>query len=265
MADGSQQAIGTLKPGMLVSAWNEHTREYSTQEIEEVHVIENRLIIKVTVVDTDGNQADEIFTTSDHPFFVEGKGWVKVDALEAGDQFISANDDASGALFVKSITQEGYAATAYNLTVANAHTFFVGDHSVWVHNQSSHDFFFGQTRISQTFQSVNSDAPDWIRGQTVDQVAQTMLNDPSKRLNIEYFTDSQGRKIVTNNRALAAYTKAGILPPADSVVERQPTQAELNRLNEFPDGQPRRTVDITIGKNNPTLLDRVDAGAFPCR
>ena len=40
-------------------------------------------------------------------------------------------------MLVKSIEAEGYTATTYNLTVANAHTFFVGEERIWVHNQNA--------------------------------------------------------------------------------------------------------------------------------
>lgn len=82
-----------------------------------------------------------------------------------------------------------------------------------------------------------------------------MLKDPTKHLNMAYFIDGQ-RKIVANNRANSGYP-----PPTDSVIEDQTTQAGLNRLREFADRQPLSTVYITVRKNNPTLLDRVEVGA----
>ena len=76
-----------------------------------------------------------IGTTSEHPFFVRGKGWTPAKALQPGDevrlltpgwQRIDANVDT------------GRTETVYNLEVEGDHTYFVGDLTwgwqAWAHN-----------------------------------------------------------------------------------------------------------------------------------
>jgi RHS repeat-associated protein len=69
--------------------------------------------------------------TDDHPWKVEGKGWVETINLLVGQNI----DTASGAdMVVEALTLAGGFVQTYNLTVADLHTFFVGKDKVWVHN-----------------------------------------------------------------------------------------------------------------------------------
>jgi guanyl-specific ribonuclease Sa len=94
---------------------------------------------------------DSITTTTEHPFWVEGAGFVRAADLRAGDVLgsrrarapspvlavVSRDDDVSGPLVVKATTVRGRGVTpwaAFNLTVAQDHTFFVGASKAWVHN-----------------------------------------------------------------------------------------------------------------------------------
>jgi hypothetical protein len=70
-------------------------------------------------------------TTPEHPFYVEGKGWVEADELQTGDKVHQA-DGTTGTVWLKwnvHKTQE-----MYNLTIDTAHTFFVGEGQWSVHN-----------------------------------------------------------------------------------------------------------------------------------
>jgi hypothetical protein len=72
-----------------------------------------------------------IETTPEHPFYVEGKGWIDAEDLQIGDQIRQA-DGTTGIVWLKwniYKTQE-----MYNLTVDTAHTFFVGEGQWLVHN-----------------------------------------------------------------------------------------------------------------------------------
>jgi hypothetical protein len=62
---------------------------------------------------------------------VESKGWVNAEDLKVGDD-IGKADGSTGK--VESITTEKTSQEMYNLTVDEAHTFFVGDGQWLVHN-----------------------------------------------------------------------------------------------------------------------------------
>jgi hypothetical protein len=76
-----------------------------------------------------------IGTSSEHPFWVVGKGWTPARALTVGDAFIGHDGQS---LPVTDIVHTGQWATVYNLRVADFHTYFVGCEewgvSVWAHN-----------------------------------------------------------------------------------------------------------------------------------
>lgn len=72
--------------------------------------------------------ADEVtwVATANHPIWVEGSGWADAEKLEIGDVTVDAE---GGRRFVSSLVDLGrvHNQSVYNLTVANAHTFVVGE------------------------------------------------------------------------------------------------------------------------------------------
>ncbi len=94
------------------------------------------LYLVVTLADAKSGQVVETITaTREHPFFVEGQGFVPAGGLAVGNAIVTR---AGPALVVKSIQwqrrPEGY--TVYNFVVGDNHTYFVGhaNGGVWVHN-----------------------------------------------------------------------------------------------------------------------------------
>ncbi len=75
-----------------------------------------------------------IETTPEHPFYVEGKGWTDAEDLEMGDEVRQA-DGTTGTVWLQWNVQK--TQEMYNLTVDEAHTFFVGDGQWLVHNCSA--------------------------------------------------------------------------------------------------------------------------------
>ena len=79
-----------------------------------------------------------IRTTSEHPFWVDGKGWTAAGELKAGDQLLGADKSK---LPVESVSETEDTETVYNFRVADWHTYFVGDKGwdfeIWVHNACS--------------------------------------------------------------------------------------------------------------------------------
>src|ERR1051325_5062704 len=80
-------------------------------------------------------RGQEIRTTTEHPIYVRGKGWICARELKAGDE-LSSHDGQWVA--VEAVTDLNEVATVYNLRVSDYHTYFVGSRewgfSVWAHN-----------------------------------------------------------------------------------------------------------------------------------
>lgn len=76
-----------------------------------------------------------IGTTSEHPFFVRGKGWTPAKELQPGDEVRLLTP---GWQCVDANVDTGRSETVYNLEIEGDHTYFVGDLTwgwqVWAHN-----------------------------------------------------------------------------------------------------------------------------------
>lgn len=75
-------------------------------------------------------------TTSEHPFWVVGKGWTPAHELAPGDLLLSRENRR---MVVEECMDAGYDETVYNCRVADFATYFVGDREswgfdVWAHN-----------------------------------------------------------------------------------------------------------------------------------
>ncbi|RAV02633.1 polymorphic toxin type 47 domain-containing protein [Paenibacillus sp. YN15] len=127
--DEGEKNIEDIEVGDKVLAKDEKNPdgELDFKEVTGLYRNQRDDIIKLYV----GEQVIE--TTDNHPFWVEGKGWVFADELQAGDKLQKA--DGSNLIidnveFVKLDEK----VTVYNFTVADYHTYYVTDIGIWVHN-----------------------------------------------------------------------------------------------------------------------------------
>jgi hypothetical protein len=87
-----------------------------------------------------------ILTTAEHPFWVDGKGWVDAQQLRAGD-LLRTHDGRL--LPIEEAGRPREAAPVYNMRVAEYHTYFIGcdewGFGVWAHNAGG----YGPVRAGQ--------------------------------------------------------------------------------------------------------------------
>ncbi len=72
-----------------------------------------------------------ITTTPEHPFYARGRGFVPAGELAKGMHILEAD---GGYGEVEGFTLERHTQRMFNLTVDEAHTFFVGERQLLVHN-----------------------------------------------------------------------------------------------------------------------------------
>ena len=123
--DKGGRDISEIQIGDLVLAWNETTGEISFEQVTDTIHHTDEVVIHLTI------DNEELETTPEHPFYVEGVGWVNAEDLQIGDD-IRNSDGKTGE--VESIEAERTSMEMYNLTVDDAHTFYVGDGQWLVHN-----------------------------------------------------------------------------------------------------------------------------------
>jgi len=97
--------------------------------------------------------AKGIGTTANHPFYVQGKGWVRASNLVPGDMLRTLD---GGWIAVEGVEDSGITEPVFNLQVESAHTYFVEVNesvAILVHNSSVGSFI--ARRLDQVAWAVN--------------------------------------------------------------------------------------------------------------
>jgi len=132
-------AIEDIEIGDYVLAEDTVTGDQEYKEVLNVFVSQTNKLVHVTTADKNSETTTEtttetnINTTDNHPFYVEGKGWVPAIELEVGDELRTADGEIETVSKVE-VEYLDEAVLIYNLEVEGYHTYFVSDESVLVHN-----------------------------------------------------------------------------------------------------------------------------------
>ncbi|MBC7804522.1 MAG: hypothetical protein H7145_00025 [Akkermansiaceae bacterium] len=139
-------AIKTVKAGDKVFARDDRTGKTVVAKVKEVFKrTSDHLLVVELASSKNGKVVETLRTTRQHPFYVDGKGWLPAGGLAVGNAIVTR---AGPRLFVKSVKwhrrAEGYAV--YNFEVEalsgkdsdgkHTHSYFVGKAGggAWVHN-----------------------------------------------------------------------------------------------------------------------------------
>ncbi|TDD40505.1 sugar-binding protein [Actinomadura sp. KC06] len=156
MADGTRKPIQEIRPGDKVAATDPATGATRPQVVvDTVRSTGVKTLVAVTV-DTDGARGGKtgvVLATGEHPFWVAGDigRWVKAENLEPG---MWLRTSAGAYVQVTALkTRVRPFQTVHNLTVANAHTYYVavGTATVLVHNDDC---------LTAAARAAAADAPD---------------------------------------------------------------------------------------------------------
>ena len=126
--------IGDLKVGDWVFARDEdfNSPTVHRKQIEELYRYEDRATLDVTVTARSGGQST-IRTTPEHPFAIDGAGWVPAGDLAVGMKTIDMDGNLGT---ITALTDAPGLHTVHNFSVTDDHTYFVSDLAVWVHNST---------------------------------------------------------------------------------------------------------------------------------
>jgi hypothetical protein len=132
-----RRPIETIAVGDVVLSRNEDTGAYSWRGVRRLFPGMTRLVAHLLVATSLHGALDlqTIDCTPNHPIWRAGSGFVRADALRAGDVLSSP----SGApVVVASVDVVALVARTWNFEVETDHTYFVaetsGDPALWVHN-----------------------------------------------------------------------------------------------------------------------------------
>jgi hypothetical protein len=133
MADGSAKPIESVQQGDLVAAWDEALQKVCAREVVRLFRRPDEPIQAIEIAGDDGSR-QHIDATTEHPFWVEGKGWVAANELLPGD--VLKGIDSGARMQVVSCAAMGANADVFNFEVAEIHNYFVGTQGILVHNMS---------------------------------------------------------------------------------------------------------------------------------
>ncbi|MCR1795716.1 polymorphic toxin-type HINT domain-containing protein, partial [Leptospira sp. id769339] len=120
------KAIETLKIGDEVFAFDEESEQKVIRKVTETFLNETTTILKIT-----NSKGEVIETTWNHPFYITAGMWVKAKDLMAGDEFLTIDGKE---IKVASVQESIREEKVYNLEVEDAHTYYVSESGVLVHN-----------------------------------------------------------------------------------------------------------------------------------
>lgn len=126
------QAIETIRVGDYVAARHQANVDSPLhwRKVTDTFQHVDKLTVDLVVTHENG-ESEVITTTTEHPFYVRGKGWVPTDELVVGDGLEMLDQSVST---LTEIAAGKGLQTVYNFTVEEDHTYFVGARGVWVHN-----------------------------------------------------------------------------------------------------------------------------------
>ncbi|MDF2441476.1 MAG: hypothetical protein JWN98_2460, partial [Abditibacteriota bacterium] len=125
-SEGSKP-IEEVQVGDQVWARDEKTGKLALQRVTHTfkHEVDQLVVLHI--------EGEDIETTAEHPFWVQGKGWVKAGELQTGDVLERLNGST---LTIQDIEVVVRACRVYNLEVEGFHTYFVAKQQVFVHNKA---------------------------------------------------------------------------------------------------------------------------------
>ena len=130
--DGFKE-IQDIKVDDVVLSWNEKTGNLSYNRVAQKFIRRTDVIYGITYAD-----GTFLETTWNHPFYIQGRGWVQARDLRVGyNSQISSYDGVKyKTLSITEISVDKRFETVYNMEVEVEHTYFVSAAEVLVHNEA---------------------------------------------------------------------------------------------------------------------------------
>jgi hypothetical protein len=224
----------------------------------------------VTIALTTGHRSDELIeATPEHPFWVEGRGWVAARSLQRNDLLKCIHQSAC--LRVSSVTSADRRASVFNFEVEGAHNYFIGRSGMLVHNASA-----GPQSDPATFNGVYVEGlPLALDESTSPEVRRFVAG----TLQVSNYVSMQQLKTRARNflrfnpaeLAIEAATRRALSDPSSAVSLQDRHALELVRtfwaeadlspeLRKVLADQVRRR-DLGIGILGKNLFDRLYVGA----
>ncbi len=228
--------IEKLAAGDKVISTNPDTLETAEKTVLETYVRQIDKLVHITI------NGEEIVTTVDHPFYVQGRGFIEAGKLLVGDKLISVKgEDLIVEDYYIKLTKEP--VSVYNFQVEDFHTYFVGENGVLVHNAQ-----------------YETDIGDYKGNRTKEQY-EDLSKDPAHKNSSRSCDVKQGE--MERNIGLSL-EKAGKL---DEIVRDPTGRAEFIDssgqkwdIKSFNSNYPARKGGFTLNKAMESINGEINAG-----
>ncbi|WP_137936092.1 polymorphic toxin-type HINT domain-containing protein [Chitinivorax sp. B] len=128
------QPIEQIKVGQRVYARDPQTGATALKPVTQLMTTQGKPLYQLVTRNLVTGAIEQMNVTDNHPYWVQGQGWVDAAALKPYMVLDSLNQ---GALLVVSLTSLNRVETTYNFTVADFHTYFAGKQKAFVHNNGN--------------------------------------------------------------------------------------------------------------------------------
>jgi len=125
------KTIIEVNVGDLVLSKNDESGNIAWRRVTDTFKDWHNETVTFTVVDENGIE-ESITTTAEHPFYIDNKGWTPASDIISGAIVSGPKDDNNISIVKVQFNKEPQ--YAYNFTVDQDHTYFVGKTNMWVHN-----------------------------------------------------------------------------------------------------------------------------------
>ncbi|MDO9767593.1 hemagglutinin repeat-containing protein [Glaesserella parasuis] len=126
--------------GDLIWSREEFGNHYAYKPVTATKATDNQQLVEV-IVENEQGQQETYLTTTEHPFYVEGIGWLKASLLIFGMKLLDRNGSASLKVISQNVLDRY--EMVYNIMVDDHHTYHIGELGVWVHNDKCCDLNIG--------------------------------------------------------------------------------------------------------------------------
>jgi len=161
----------------------ENDGEQGERRVVNLVRFDDKPILEIVVAGA-GGRTETFQATGEHPFWVEGEGWVAASELKADDRLRLAD---GGDACIASVTDTGTTAAVFNFEVDGWHTYHIGKLGVWVHNADCFvDTLHGRLPYRQVMDVAHRNAESVLgavpRGRHLHHVSQLRGTAPPQML-----------------------------------------------------------------------------------
>ena len=125
LTNSGKKPIETLRPGDWIVSWDEETGQVVEGSVTEWYEREAAAIIDIFI------GVEKISCTTDHPFWVENRGWVLAFQLKEG---MALQNREGEPLVIDAVRRRDEVTQVFNVEIDGLHTYFVSEFEILSHN-----------------------------------------------------------------------------------------------------------------------------------